>query len=187
MQKQRLILLGMTWITALCALPACVDGGGGKDDSAADDGAGGLRTISSPGDTSGRIDGGVILDLAWAANSSVACWPTTEDPNFDGKHVFFAFDQPEQSVLNVSLQPEDGVDLSLYLLQFGVGAEQLPPDVSGAVSCEAGYDQSDDSNPGEPEDARLTATTNPYSVIIGVAGAAGVTRGDFVLTLSLEQ
>ncbi len=186
MQQHRKTLLRMACVTSLCALPACVDGVGGKDDSAAED-EGGLRTIDGPGDTSGRIDGGAILDLAWAANSSVACWPTTEDPNFEGKHVFFAFDQPEQSVLTVSLQPEAGVDLSLYLLQFGVGAEQLPPEVSGAVSCEAGYDQSNDSNPGEPEEARLTATTNPYAVIIGVAGAAGVTQGDFVLSLALEQ
>lgn len=186
MQLHPKVLARLTWCAVFFGAVACVDTGGGKDDSG-EPGGGGLVQLSGPGTTEGSIDGGAILDLAWAANSSVACWPTTEDPNFEGKHVFFAFDQPEQSVLSVALQPEAGVDLSLYLLQFGVGAEQLPPEVSGAVSCEAGYDQSADSNPGEPEDARLTATTNPYAVIIGVAGAAGVTRGDFSLTLSLEQ
>ena len=37
--------------------------------------------------TTGKIDGGTEIDLAWAANSSVACFPATANNHFNGKHV----------------------------------------------------------------------------------------------------
>lgn len=172
---------------SLCLLLSACEPIGGKDDTGGMIGPGGVQDLTAPDQTRGSIASGAAIDLAWAADSSVACWPTTEDLNFDGHHVFYRLRQPEQSLLSVTLQPDDGVDLSLYLLQFGVGAEQLPPNVSQAVSCEAGYDQTRDRNPGAAEDARLTATTNAYDVLIGVAGANGATTGGFELTVALEQ
>jgi hypothetical protein len=160
---------------------------GGKDDTAGAVPAGEAQEIEAPGTFAGNIGSGLVIDLRWAADSSVACWPTTEDVNFNGNHVFFSLRQPEQSVLRATLRPTDGADLSLYLLQFGVESAQVPPGVSQAVSCEAGYDQTNDNNPGETEDAALTATTNAYDVIVGVAGAGGLEAGAFSLQLALEQ
>lgn len=171
---------------ALSVLAGC-EALGGKDDTAGAVPAGEAQDIEAPGTFEGDVANGLGIDLAWAADSSVACWPTTEDANFNGNHVFFRLSQPEQSVLRATLEPDSGVDLSLYLLQFGQGSEQLPPAVSQAVSCEAGYDQTNDNNPGQAEDAALTATTNAYDVIIGVAGAGGTTDGGFRLVLALEQ
>ncbi|MBL8618923.1 MAG: hypothetical protein JNM72_25150 [Deltaproteobacteria bacterium] len=170
---------------ALVVLAGCEELGG-KDDSGGAVPAGEAQDIEAPGTFAGDIANGLSIDLAWAADSSVACWPTTEDVNFDGNHVFFRLSQPEQSVLRASLRPTDGADLSLYLLQFGEGSEQLPPAVSQAVTCEAGYDQTNDSNPGDSEEAAVTATTNAYDVIIGVAGAGGLDAGAFSLQLDLE-
>ena len=170
----------------LSVLAGC-EGIGGKDDTAGAVPAGEAQEVEAPGTFAGDIANGLAIDLAWAADSSVACWPTTEDVNFDGNHVFFRLSQPEQSVLRATLRPTDGADLSLYVLQFGEGSEQLPPAVSQAVTCEAGYDQSNDSNPGDSEAAAVTATTNAYDLIIGVAGAGGQQAGAFSLQLALEQ
>ncbi len=138
---------------------------------------------SGPGD----LADGQSIALEWAWESDVACFPGTEDMNFKGPHQFFAFDQPENSVLTVTATPDDGVDLSVYLLQFGVGSGQVPPEVSAAVTCEAGFDQTNDSNPGVAESASVTATTNPYQVLVGVAGAQGVSSGGFSLRVDLAQ
>jgi hypothetical protein len=180
----------------LVCLAACVDKGG--DDSAA-----GVNPCEAPADNGGwpasvdpacvgqaitaDLAAGATLDLAWASNSSVACFPDTEFLNFSGPHLLFWFSQPEQSVLTATATPEAGVDLSVYVLQQGATTFATPPDLQAAVSCEAGYDDQADSNPGVAEAASVTATTNPYNVLIGVAGAEGVGAGGFTLELSLEQ
>lgn len=133
-----------------------------------------------------NLGSGSTIDLDWADESDVACFPGTENLNFDGNHVFFWFAQPESSVLTVTATPESGVDSSVYVIQ-SANRYEVPPDVVSAVSCEAGYDAQTDSNPGEADEAVVTATTNPYDVLIGVAGAGGITSGSVTLTLALEQ
>jgi hypothetical protein len=180
----------------LLSLAACVDKGG--DDSAA-----GVNPCEAPADNGGwpagvapacvgpaitaDLSAGDALDLAWASNSSVACFPDTEFVNFSGPHLLFWFSQPEQSLLTATATPDDGVDVSVYVLQQGATTYATPPDLQAAVSCEAGYDDQTDSNPGAAEAATVTATTNPYNVLIGVAGAEGVGSGGFTLELTLEQ
>lgn len=133
------------------------------------------------------LSAGSTIDLAWAADSGVACWPTTENQNFDGSHVFFWFAQPEQSVLTITATPDSGVDSSVYAIQSAGDRYEVPPDVVAAVACEAGYDAQNDSNPGVADSVELTAPSNGYDVLIGVAGAGGTTAGKVSLTLSLEQ
>ncbi|MEM9696237.1 MAG: hypothetical protein AAGA56_27070, partial [Myxococcota bacterium] len=85
----------------------------------------------------GRIDGGKKIDLRWANRSGTACWPATRNEYFDGNHVLYVVDMPARSVLNVELQPDRGVDLSLYGYQTSTkGSLRLPPNGAGAP-CEA--------------------------------------------------
>ena len=129
---------------------------------------------------------GSSIDLDWADESDVACFPGTENLNFDGNHVFFWFAQPESSILTVTATPEAGVDSSVYVIQ-SANRYEVPPDVVSAVACESGYDAQTDANPGEADSVSLTATTNPYDILVGVAGAGGTTSGTVTLSLALEQ
>lgn len=184
-------------LAALVAAPlalACDDlkdtASGGVNPCATSDDNGGWPGAVEPA----CVGESIIVDLAagstigldWADESAVACFPGTENLNFDGSHVFYWFAQPENSILTVTATPEDGVDSSVYAIQ-SADRYEVPPDVVAAVSCESGYDAQTDSNPGEADSVQLTATTNSYDVLIGVAGAGGTTSGTVTLTLELQQ
>lgn len=134
----------------------------------------------------GKLETGSAVELGWAANSSVACFPATRFDHFSGHHVFFRTQLPAASVLKIRAVPKKStVDVSLYAYS---GPTTLPPSVTGVVSCEASYgtkQMSSPYNPGVTEAVELNATTNPYDVIIGVAGAQELKAGDFTLELEL--
>lgn len=148
-------------------------------------------TVARPGSQSivGKIDGGTEIDLAWAANSSVACFPATKNAHFDGKHVAYSFSLPRYTNATVELIPKKAdQDLSLYAYTMGTTRNDLPPNVSSVVSCEASYGSNSTSqpyNPGVTETVVLTAINNPYNAVIGVAGAQGLKTGDFTLRVTL--
>ncbi len=160
-----------------------------------------VATLSIDGETgegsvTGNLGEGRCTNLDFAADSAVACFPATRNDLFEGNHVWFALDEPmpANSVLTVTLQPDADVDLNLYGLQLGATTYVLPPAVPGAVACEASYGPlyvpgvvGDAANPGEPESVRFyNPTSNPYNVLLGVAGPAGVTSGGFELSAALE-
>lgn len=136
----------------------------------------------------GKIDAGTEIDLAWAAKSSVACFPATRFEHFDGNHVLYRFDLPKYTTAKIELVPKKpDLDLSLYAYTLGTTNVELPPDVNGVVSCEASYGSrsiSNPYNPGEPEEVELVAINNPYNAFIGVAGARGLKKGDFQLKVT---
>lgn len=137
---------------------------------------------------SGDLATGNIMDLGFAAKSSMACFPATENVNFEGKHVLFGASLPAQSIMTVTVVPDDPkLDLSVYAYTISsTDFTSLPPTVSSAVSCEAGYDAQHDSNPGASESVKLTAVTHPYNVVIGVAGVKGTKTGTFKLKVEVK-
>lgn len=138
----------------------------------------------------GKIDGGVQLDLSWAANSSVACFPATSFDQFDGAHVMYHFDLPRYTTATVELVPSGAnVDLNLYAYSVGATSTVLPPNVPSCVSCEASYGTNNINmryNPGGSEKVELVAINNPYRVFIGVAGAQKLMKGSFELKVTLK-
>lgn len=136
----------------------------------------------------GNLSAGKPVELAWAANSSVACFPATEFDNFRGNHVFYGFQLPKQSVVTITAIPDDPkTDVNVYAYSISsTDFKRLPPNVASVTSCEAGYDQKKDKNPGVTEKITLNATTNPYNVIVGVAGPKGVTSGGYTLKVELK-
>jgi hypothetical protein len=156
------------------------------DDDATGPWPGNVTEIDSTTVVTGDLGDGEFIDLDWADLSTVACWPGTEDLNFDGPHVFFATYQPDHTNLVATVTPDAGVDASLYVMQMGTTSHYVPPDVSSVVTCEASYDQTHDSNPGIEESASVMSVNNPYNVLIGVAGAAGVESGGFTLEVELQ-
>jgi len=137
----------------------------------------------------GNLSAGKTMDLAWAANSSVACFPATRFDPFRGNHVLYATSLPKESILTITAVPDDpSMDLSVYAYSMGTtDFTHVPPNVPSVVSCEAGYDIRGASNPGVSEKVTLNATTNPYNVVIGVAGAKGVVTGGYTLQLDLKS
>jgi hypothetical protein len=128
-----------------------------------------------------------IEDLSWAANSSVACFPATQNEKFRGPHVLFRTSLPTRSEMFITVKPDDdSKDLSLYAYSIGQGKPRVVPDLPSCVSCEAEH-KWDRPKKGKTQDSsrtiRLNAIQNPYDVVIGVSGPKDAT-GAF--TLSIE-
>ncbi|QHI38380.1 hypothetical protein IMCC3317_37720 [Kordia antarctica] len=143
-------------------------------------------TVSYQGNLS---DGQQISDLSWAANSSVACFPATQNQKFTGNHVLYSTTIPKRSEMFIKVIPKNqNQNFSIYAYQVGETNEQLPPNLSSCVTCEADH-KWDRNWKGKTQDhtrkIRLNAINHPYKVIIGVVGAEGLTEGDFTLEIKL--
>ena len=139
----------------------------------------------------GKLDGGAQIDLDFAQKSQTACFVGTQFTHFDGNHVAYIVDLPKQSNLDIKATPTDkSLDISLYAYSMGTTNNYLPPNVPSAVSCEASFGTnkySEPYNPGGAEDVKLNAISNPYKVVIVVAGAQKVTKGAFKLEVTLTD
>ena len=151
--------------------------------------AGNVTSLSGGDSISGDLSEGEILsDLDWAQNSSVACWPGNEHINFMGNHVFYSVPQDPHTLVTATVTPaNEDVDVNVYILQQSEGNSQVPPNVTSVVSCEVGFPQSTDSNPGEEDSASVTAIEKSYFNVIGVAGPKDVVSGGYTLTITVED
>lgn len=135
----------------------------------------------------GNLSTGEILDdLSWAWSSSMACFVEPGKSWFKGNHVFYQIDLPTQSTIDIYLNATNASDdIAIYAYSKGAGSTTIPPNITSCVSCEAAPSNSTPIN-GEKH-LYLNATTNPYSVIIGVAGAESLTTGEFTITIDVES
>ncbi len=145
------------------------------------------KVVSLRGDLA---SGMMLSDLSWAWKSSVACFPATQKQKYTGKHVFFHTELPPHSILHIKLIPRNGKDnMSLYAYSIGKGNTSMVPNLSSCVSCET-ENRWDRPHAGATQNhtrsVRLNAIRNPYSVVIGVAGAEGLSKGEFTLEVGLE-
>jgi hypothetical protein len=139
-----------------------------------------------PATATGDLRNGKTVDLAFASRSNVACFPATENVNFNGNHVFYALQMPKSTQMTITATPKTStLDISLYAFTIGTtDFRQIPPDVTRAT-CEASYDAQTDSNPGKAESVKILSIQNPYNVVIGVAGANGTKQGQFDLKVEM--
>lgn len=141
---------------------------------------------------SGDLRVGHQIPLGWAANSSVACFPATRFIEYRGNHVFYRIILPPYSIMKIKLSPKDSKNrINLYALRLGMGSEVLPPDIDRAVSCEASYPiwagSPNPLSPAEPQSVEYLSIRNPYSILIGVAGAEKVQKGEFDLEIEISE
>jgi hypothetical protein len=134
-------------------------------------------------------DGQKIEDLKWAANSSVACFPATQNKKFTGNHVFFITEIPRKSEMFITVVPKNKKqNFSIYGYQVGLTNEVLPPKLNSCVTCEADH-KWDYKRRGKTQDhrrsIRFNAINRSYKIVIGVVGAEGLTEGDFTLEIKL--
>jgi len=135
-------------------------------------------------------DGQQISNLKWAANSSVACFPATQNQKFSGNHVFYSTTIPKRSEMFIKVIPKDKKqNFSLYAYEVGLNNEVIPPKLNSCITCEADH-KWDYKHRGETQDhtrkVRLNAINNPYKVVISVVGAEGLTEGGFTLDIKLN-
>ena len=127
-----------------------------------------------------------IVDLSWAWNSAVACFPETQKENYTGNHILFETQIPKYSIMTITLIPTDkNAKLSLYGYQIGSTSSAVVPNLSSCVSCEA-----DNNQMGKATNNRrsisFTAINHPYKIMIGVAGVKGLTSGEFVIQIDIK-
>jgi len=195
------------------ALSACTDGAGNGDtdddtnddtsDTNDDTGNGDTDTdvnngwngddngwevpTSTPDDViSGNLSTGTVpSDVGWMDDLEYTCG-TNFDDTFTGATVYHTFAQVGATDLYVRLIPDQGLDLSLYLLQRGEGSTALPPATSAQPAaggeCRASYE--DDGNPSQPEAVCVYGYADrDFSVLIGVAGVGNLTAGAYELEI----
>ncbi|MCA9781321.1 MAG: hypothetical protein KC800_31600 [Candidatus Eremiobacteraeota bacterium] len=151
---------------------------------------------SNVGEITGNIDKGQIIPMGWAESSSVALVPATRFEQFNGNQVFYRITMPAASVINIKMKPQDGKKINLYALrQSAQGAQEVPPNVTRAISSEASYPiyanmgggrrvQNEDKGYREVE---FMSVNRPYSILIGVSGAEGETEGEFLLRIEIKS
>ncbi|NET35130.1 MAG: hypothetical protein F6K19_24405 [Cyanothece sp. SIO1E1] len=140
----------------------------------------------------GALDQGQTMPLRWAENSSVACFPGTRFVEFQGNHVLYRMQMPAYSDLKITVQPKDPKHrINIYALRLGVNNMDTPPNISRAISCEAGYPiyagQPNLNAPAEAQSVSYISVARPYSILIGVAGAKGVLEGAYELKVELKE
>ncbi len=154
-----------------------------------------LPANSNAGQIDGNLKTGKVIPLRWAEQSSVACFPGTRFEMFNGNHVFYRIAMPAASRITITLAPKEGAAINLYALRQGAAETAAPPAISSAISGEAKYP----IYANLPTGRRVTnkddgtrkiefiSVGSPYSILIGVAGASGLTEGDFSLGVKIED
>lgn len=135
-------------------------------------------------------DGCPLVNLDWADNSSVACFPGTQNKKFNGNHVFYVTEIPPRSEMTITVIPADKkANMSIYAYEVGTTSNAMPPNLSSCVTCEAEH-KWDYPKRGKTQDhtrsVYLNAINNPYKVVIGIAGADGLNTGKFKVQIDLK-
>jgi hypothetical protein len=147
------------------------------------------------GQVSGNLKNGTKLStLRWAERSSVACFPGTRFEQFTGNHVFYRITLPPASSMKIKVVAKNGKAINLYALRQGMRRQSVPPNVTSAISCEASYPIYANLASGRRVHGKKRETKveyisirSAYSILIGVAGANGLTEGDFDLQIEIKS
>ena len=141
----------------------------------------------------GNLSEGMILnDLSWAWNSSIACFPATQQSKFNGNHVFYTTVIPKYSEMEIKVIPKDPkANLSIYAYEMGEGRMDLVPNLSSCIRCEVDH-KWDRPFKGKTQDhtrtaKNIVAINRAYQVMVGVVGAEGLTSGDYTLEFHLKS
>ncbi len=148
------------------------------------------------GQVTGNLKNGARLSsLRWAERSSVACFPGTRFEMFNGNHVFYRVVMPAASSMKITVTPKNGKKINLYALRQGMRRQSVPPNVQSAISCEASYPiyanvsrtRRVSNRDNGIRKVSYISIRSAYSILIGVAGANGLTEGDFKLQLEIKS
>ena len=147
------------------------------------------QTVALSGDLSA---GSPMPDLSWAWNSSVACFPATQQTKFNGHHVLYQTIIPAYSEMEIKLIPTDpNHNMSIYAYEIGEQNNSIVPNLPSCIRCEVDH-KWDRPWKGKTQDhtrtvKNIVAINRPYKVIIGVTGAEGLSEGAFTIEVSTKS
>jgi len=134
--------------------------------------------------------GQMMEDLEWAELSSMACWPGIRNVEFEGNHVGYWFDLPKKSIVKITVTPTSTKSRINIYGYSGFDLKKTPPEVSRCTSCEASHPtwigEPNLSEPAKPQTIEFNTTTRHTFVYLAVAGARGVTEGDYTITITIQ-
>lgn len=139
----------------------------------------------------GNLNTGAHMDnLSWAWKSSIACFPATQKQKFTGNHLLYSTLLPKRAIMTITVAPDNkNANFSLYAYQIGTSNFATVPDLNSCVACEADY-KWDYPKVNRTQDhsrtVELNSTDDQYNIVIGVAGADGLTEGTFTLSIKIE-
>ena len=92
--------------------------------------------------------------------------------------------------MEITVVPDNkSANMSIYAYTVGTNSNAMVPNLSSCVSCEAEH-KWDYKKAGRTQDhtrtVYLNAVNNPYKVVIGIAGADGLTEGSFIIKIKTE-
>lgn len=131
-------------------------------------------------------------DLSWAANSSNACFPATQNAKFNGNHVLYATTLPPRSIITITVKPtDDAGNLSLYGYMMGNNEFMIVPNLPSCITCEADH-KWDRPWKGKVQTSERkiefqNPTQNTYNIVIGVTSPKEAPGGTFTLKLKLKS
>jgi hypothetical protein len=138
--------------------------------------------------TGNLASGKPLDDLSWAASSSNACFPATQNFKFSGNHVFYATTIGPRSVITVSVKPPDSlINLSLYGYMTGNRDFNVVPNLPSCITCEADH-KWDRPWKGKVQTSERSIefrnpTQNTYNIFIGITSPRDAASGIFNLTI----
>ncbi len=138
----------------------------------------------------GNLDEGKPMPLEWAAQSNVACFPATRFFEYQGNHLLYRVQMPAAAKIVVTVKPKNKkTRVNLYALRLGANNYDNPPDIARSISCEASYPiyagKPNLRAPATEKSIEYISIRKPYNILIGVAGAGGITEGDFELEVKI--
>ena len=142
-------------------------------------GAAGLGSL----DVAGDLAAGACMNLAFASNSSVACFPATQDASFQGNQVFYAFVMPPASEATISLTSANAT-ANLYGYMNGDDTYMVPPHVPSTITCEASIPPVTDVA-SDTIYFQNTADV-PRNILLAVSGENGAVTGEFDLNVDVH-
>lgn len=141
----------------------------------------------------GNLNEGHLLDdLSWAWSSQNACFPKTQMHKFTGNHILFTGIIPAHSITTIILTPKNKkANLSLYAYQINLKEDFVVPNLPHCITCEVDF-KWDYKKRGKKQNHQriisdFTAIDSSYRIIIGVAGADGLTEADFTIQVITKK
>ncbi|MCX6317161.1 MAG: hypothetical protein NTW29_07710 [Bacteroidetes bacterium] len=131
-------------------------------------------------------------DLSWAANSSNACFPATQNAKFNGNHVLYSTSLPPRSIITITVKPtDDAGNLSIYGYMMGNKEFMIVPNLPSCITCEADH-KWDMPWKGKVQTSERkiefqNPTQNTYNIVIGVTSPKDMPGGTYKLMVKLKS
>ncbi len=136
----------------------------------------------------GNLKDGVLLsDLSWAWGEENNCFSQSEKLYFNGNHVLFSTNLPPFSQMQIKITPKNKIsNLSIYAYLIHPENSSIVPNVHECIECKTDFGDEDIENEYFRKIVYQEKSKEPYRVILGIVGAKGLEKGEFILEIEIK-